>query len=143
MRRGILVATAAVLTVAAVLGVLAFFNSRDDATIGEDGSSAPGQPAPEATAPEATGDELRRGNVILLYGDRGDRAALRALADDLAGPEEPALVDAGQAVIVRRRAGTRGVAAEAYKRRLEAPSAEDPQLRAFVEHWLGRGSVRD
>ena len=112
MRRGILVATAAVLTVAAVLGVLAFFNSRDDATIGEDGSSAPGQPAPEATAPE-----LRRGNVVLRFGDPADAAALRRLAGEY-GPAS--LAGAGQAVLVRRAPAAQGVVAEAYRRRLQA-----------------------
>ncbi|HEV3002556.1 MAG TPA: DUF3105 domain-containing protein [Solirubrobacteraceae bacterium] len=134
MRRAGLVAAAAVLTVAAVLGVLAFFNARDDATFGDDGApAAPGRPAPQATAPE-----LRRGNVVLRYGDPAHAATLRRMAAEF-GPES--LAGAGQAVLVRRDPGTRGVVAEAWRRRLQASSPDDPALREFAEYWLGRGAM--
>jgi hypothetical protein len=32
------------------------------------------------------------------------------------------------------------VIARAHGRALASPSAEDPRLRAFVEHWLGRAA---
>jgi hypothetical protein len=133
VRRGLLTGAAALLTVAAVLGVIAFFNARDDATIGEE-RAAPGAPAPDATSPE-----LERGNVVVRFGDPADEAPLRALAREF-GPES--LAQAGQAVLVRRDAGTPGVVAEAYRRRLEVRRPDDPALRAFVEFWLGRGAMR-
>jgi hypothetical protein len=134
VRRAGAIAAATVLTIAAVLGLLAFFNSRDDATIGERGANGPGAPAPSATAPE-----LERGNVVLHFDDPADARALRRLAQQY-GPES--LADDGQAVLVRRTPGTRGVAAEAYRRRLEVPRPDDPALREFVEFWLGRGAMR-
>ena len=128
-----MVAAAAVLTVVAVLGVLAFFNSRDDSTISGRGDAVPG-----VADPGATRDELKRGNVVLHFDDPADAAPLRRLAREF-GPAT--LADAGQAVLVRRTPGTPGVAAEAYKRRLEAPGPDDPALREFIDHWLGRGAV--
>ena len=128
-----MVAAVAVLTVAAVLGVLAFFNSRDESTISESGGAAPGKADPEATR-----DELKRGNVVLHFDNAADAPALRRLAREF-GPAS--LAGEGQAVLVRRTPGTPGVAAEAYKRRLEAPRPDDPDLREFIDYWLGRGAV--
>ena len=131
MRRGALIAVAAVVTVAGIFAVLLFFSGRDDSTLGVDDANAPGQAAPSLTAPE-----LERGNVVLRFAAPADREVLRALADEF-GPES--LTDQGQAVIVRRDPGSQGVVAEAYKRTLTTSAADDPQLRAFVEYWLGRG----
>ncbi len=128
-----MVAAVAVLTVAAVIGVLAFFNSRDDSTISERGGAAPGKADPGATR-----DELKRGNVVLHFSDPADAPTLRRLAREF-GP--PSLAGEGQAVLVRRTPGTPGVTAEAYKRRLEAPRPDDPDLREFIDYWLGRGAV--
>ena len=135
MRRGLLIGAAALLTVAAILGVLAFFNARDDSTIGEN------QEAPGQASDALTGDTLARGNVVLRYGDPGQRAALEALARDIAGADDPALVEAGQAIVVERGTGGR-IVASAYKRTLTVDSPEDPKLREFVQYWLGRGSMR-
>ena len=135
MRRGAIIAAVAVLTVAAVLGVLAFFNSRDDATIGEDRAT------PGTVAPDATGRTLEQGNVVFVYGDPAHREPLRALAADISGPPDEALIHAGQSVLVQRKPGAGNVVAEAYRRRLEVASPRDPALRAFAEHWLGRGAM--
>ena len=132
MRRGVLIAAAAVLTVAAILGVLVFFSSRDESTLEQ--TDVPGEAAPEATAPE-----LERGNVVLRFSAPADREVLRALAEEF-GPES--LADEGQAVLLRRDPGTQGIEALAYKRRLRTAAADDPALRAFIEHWLGRGRMR-
>jgi hypothetical protein len=128
-----MVAAAAVLTVVAVIGVLAFFNSRDDSTISERGGAAPGQADPKATR-----DELKRGNVVLHFDNPADAPALRRLAREF-GPAS--LADAGEAVLVRRTPGTPGIAAEAYRRRLETPRPDDPRLREFIDYWLGLGAV--
>ena len=134
MRRAGLIVAATVLAGAAVLVLLAFFNSRDDSTIGAE-ESAPGR-----ADPRFTHDRLRRGNVILYYGRGGDRAALEAVARDVAGAPEPALVEAGQAVLVERGESA-GVVAAAYRRSLSVSSPDDPRLREFVQFWLGRSSL--
>ena len=134
MRRGVLVAAAALLTVAAIFGVLMFFSARDDSTIGDDDANAPGR----ADA-ALTDDTLARGNVVVRFSAPADRDVLRALADEF-GPET--LADQGQAVLVRRDPGAQGVVAQAYQRRLEVDAADDPALRAFIEYWLGRGRMR-
>jgi hypothetical protein len=132
-RAGIIVA-ATVLTAAAVLGLLAFFNSRDDSTIGSE------QNAPGRADPRFSDDRLRRGTVILYYGRPGDRAGLEAVAREIAGAPEPALVEAGQAVLVERGESA-GIVAAAYRRTLSVRSPDDPQLREFVQFWLGRSSL--
>ena len=83
---------------------------------------------------------LEVGNVVLVYGTRTPPRALRVLANDVAGPFDPALVRAGQAVVLARRPGTPGVVALAWTRLLRVPRADDPRLSAFAEGWLGRGA---
>ena len=136
MRRAGLVVVAVVLALAGSVAIVAFLNSRDDAQLetAEDG--------PGVVAADATGERLRRGNVVLTYRSEADGRRLRALAEEVAGPADPSLVDAGQAVVVERAGDqTDPVLASAYRRRLTARSANDPQLRAFVEFWLGNAAV--
>jgi hypothetical protein len=83
---------------------------------------------------------LELGDVVLFYGRAADAAALRAIADDVSGPFDPALAAAGQSVLVDRRPGTRGVVAVAWRHVLEAPSGRDPRLRTFTEALLGKGA---
>lgn len=83
---------------------------------------------------------LEQGNVVLVYGTGSPPAALRALQDELSGPFDPALAAAGQAVILARRAGTRGVVALAWRRLERAATPTDPRLGTFAEHWLGAGA---
>ena len=47
------------------------------------------------------------------------------------------LVKSGQAVVLARRAGTKGVVALAWRHRLRAAGARDPQLEEFASYWLG------
>ena len=133
MRRGLLIALAALLVVAGILGILAFFTARDDSTIGED-AAAPGQEAPDATA-----RVLEQGNVIFLYAEPADREPLEELAAEIAGPSDEALRHAGQAIIVEKGDG---LGALAYERRVEVSSPDDPELQRFAEYWLGRGAMR-
>lgn len=83
---------------------------------------------------------LAAGNVILFYGTSAPPPGLAALADRVAGPFDPQLAAAGQAVILARRPGTRGVTAAAWRHLQPAPSAGNPALGAFADFWLGRGS---
>ncbi len=80
MRRAGTVAVALLVALVGAVGVIAFFQARDDSTIGGE-RSGPGVEAPGETAAP-----LRRGNVLLTYRRREDGAALRALAEEIGGP---------------------------------------------------------
>jgi hypothetical protein len=99
--------------------------------------TGPGAEVPGQTG--ALGTRLRAGNVVLRYGDTGDREPVLALARDIAGPRLAALLAAGQAVLVARQPGLRGIRALAWRHELTAGSVRSPALRGFVEYWLGRG----
>lgn len=136
MRRAGLLALALLIALAGTVGIIAFLQARDDAEIGTR-EGAPGVEAPGETSPR-----LRTGNVLLTYRSQADGAALRALAEEIAGAPDPALQDAGQAILVERRPDQRtAVVARAWQRRLEAGGAQDPALPAFAEAWLGVGAM--
>jgi hypothetical protein len=136
--RVLVVAAAILVALAGSIGLIAFFQSRDDADIG--GSA--GAEAPGVSAPAETEARLRKGNVVITYSDQSDGPALRALAEDVAGPPDMTLVDAGQAVIVEQNPDQdEPVVVRAYKRRLVAQSGADREVREFVEHWLGQPAV--
>ena len=82
---------------------------------------------------------LALGNVVLTYASARPPAALKSLQADVSGPFDPALAQAGQAVILARRQGSTGVIALAWRRRLRVSDPADPQLRAFADAWLGQG----
>lgn len=92
---------------------------------------------------------LEVGDVVLAYGDRGFTRALRSLAADVAGPFDSDLAAAGQAVILdplsaKQAKGATlsalaGVTALAWRHRLQVASPQVPELRQFIEFWLGRG----
>ena len=135
MRRAGLAALAVVVALGGSIGLITFFQSRDEGSLDQQDSDAPGVVANDLDRPE-----LVSGNVVLTYRQSGQRAQLKALAENIAGPTDPALIEAGQSVIVQARpSGGGGVVAEAYRRRLEVASVDDPALRSFIEYWLGRG----
>ncbi len=82
---------------------------------------------------------LELGNVVLAYDAPRPPAALRALQEELAGPFDAEVAAAGQAVVLARRADAGGTVALAWGRAQRASGPGDPRLRAFAEHWLGRG----
>ena len=130
MRRLVTAVVTVAVALGGVVGIVAFFASRDQATTQ--------QAAPAGTlAPGTGGGLLTAGNVELDYGRAADGPRLRALARSLGAPDTPALRAAGQAVVVRRRPGVGGVLARALHHRLEVASPADPRLQDFVESWLG------
>jgi hypothetical protein len=125
-----------VLAVLLVAGAAAFFVSRDDATVprATESGSGPGEPRPENAEPK-----VRPGNVVLLHSDERLTLDLRRLAERVAGPPDPALTAAGQAVLVQHRPNLDvPVTAVAVTRMLEASGPRDQALETFVEYWLGR-----
>jgi len=108
-------------------------------------ASGPHVPTPVRRDGTLTRDQLltalEAGNVVFVFGGaRADEAQLRAVQDDVAGPFDPALASAGQAVILDRRPGTGGVVALAWRRMLTAPRATHARLRDFADAWLGKGT---
>jgi hypothetical protein len=131
-RRAVIALAVLVLGAAGAIAALAVLNGRDDASVQR--STGPGDERGAGARPA-----VAPGNVLLLYSDERETAALRALALRTGGRETPALVGAGQAVIVRRRPGLRTpVLALSTHRRLDAAGPADPRLRTFVEYWLAR-----
>jgi hypothetical protein len=130
MRRAAIAVLSAAVGVAAVIGAIAFFASRDEgstdrrSTVGERDRGA-------QTA------LLRAGNVELTYGSAADRTRLNALVDAVGTGDSRALRAAGQAVVLRLKPGVSGVLARAGHHRLRVRSAADPRLQDFVETWLG------
>jgi hypothetical protein len=126
-----------VVALAGVVGLLAFFESRDQSTTaGDTAEQGPGRPDPSAGQPS-----LELGNVVLRYAQPGDRAALIALAGRLAGADTSTLRQTGQAVILVEDPAADPILAQAWKRSLRVTSAADPRLQDFVEAWLGRGKA--
>ena len=151
-RRAAGAAVTIVIALAGGFGLLLFFVARDDAPVEERGTTTPARGPGEAAGAAVTRQlpaarraeltrALRAGNVVLVYGTPAPPRALSALAAEVSGgPPDPALVAAGQQVILARRSGTAGVVALAWERTLRAPSPSDPELARFAEAWLGRGA---
>jgi len=85
---------------------------------------------------------LQAGDVVFIYGTHTPPAGLRALANALAPPFSPALAASGQAVILARRPGVKGIVGLAWTHLTRAQTTNDPRLRAFANVWLGRGASR-
>lgn len=96
-------------------------------------------------ATELTGDEwlhaLELGNVILAYGSEEPGEALERLQEDV-GPYDPELAAAGQSVVLAYVEGLAQPTAVAWRRTLEFQDPAAPEVREFVEAWLGTGAPR-
>lgn len=111
-------------------------------------TSGPHRPAQiERDAATVSDDQLLQalaaGDVVFMYGTRRPPPGLAALASSIAAPFSPALAVAGQAVILARRSGIRGVLGVAWTRLLHVRAPDDSQLRSFALYWLGRGARAD
>jgi hypothetical protein len=139
-----------------VVLLLLFFQGRDSSQVHHDASplAGPGLLLPAdggaAVAPGAvrvdgmrlSGAQLQRtldlGNVALLYGTAAPPPALRMLARQIAGSFDPALEASGQAIVLARRPGLKGVLALAWRHALQVPDSSKPALGRFADFWLGR-----
>jgi Protein of unknown function (DUF3105) len=85
-------------------------------------------------------EALESGDVVIMYGGRNPPPGLSSFARATAGPFTPALAAAGQAVILARRPGTKGLIGLAWAHKLRVSVANDGPLRPFTDYWLGRGA---
>jgi uncharacterized protein DUF3105 len=169
LRRALPAVVGVVLAIAAIAAVFLVVTGRDDSEVagpsgpGElqpnRGASHSGPAEPSGDDPPTSGTHrpvlvtrdrrpitndqlihaLELGDVVILYEGREPDPALVRLQDDVAGPFDAELAAAGQAVILARRPGAGPATALAWRRILRAGDPADPDLRAFTEHWLGRG----
>jgi hypothetical protein len=167
VRRVVTVVLGVALAVAILLVNAIVFTARDDAPVnvvngpGEalrDQCAAHRAGGPYESTPPASGPHLPRapqreqlasddellealelGDVVIVYPTRMPPAALRRLQDDLSGPFDRAVAAVGQSVILTRDPRIGQITALAWRHRLRAASADDPQLRAFADFWLGKG----
>jgi hypothetical protein len=137
MRRLGLLLAVLVLAALGAFAAIAFLNARDDAGVNTPTSAGPGAPVAQIGGVATQPLDVPAGNVVVLYSSGTQRAALEALADDIAGPASKDLEDAGQAVLVRREASADGIVAVANGRGVRVTDPADPALRAFIEGQLG------
>lgn len=140
------------LSLAIVIAVVIALQSRDEGNVGN--GEGPGEKVEARCPDEAAGvtrdkrplseDQIRQalslGNVVIRYPQAKPPATLRELQDELTGPFDAEIAAAGQAVILAR--GGTSVEALAWGHRLRPGSPNDPQLRPFVEAWLGDGAPK-
>ncbi|MBA2767093.1 MAG: hypothetical protein H0U33_09000 [Solirubrobacterales bacterium] len=132
MRRALTLLMTIVLCLAGVVGVLAFFNARDESTVAEQ-PRGPGEDLPPLA------DQIETpGNVFLRTGDGADLPELRALGEELAGEPTDALRATGQAVVVEQDISVDGIEAIAAGSSLTVQEPDDPELEEFVSFWLGK-----
>jgi hypothetical protein len=139
-----------VVSLAAVVAVILFLQSRDEGNVSA--GTGPGEKVnalcpdtPEGITHDArplTENQVRHalelGNVVLRYHGSRPPAALRQIQDELTGPFDAEIAAAGQAVILAGGGNT--IEALAWGRRLRARTPGDPALRTFAEAWLGEGA---
>jgi hypothetical protein len=153
-----------VVGLAAVVGLVFAFASRDDSQVGGEtagldrdlgsghGSRADASAEFPTSGPHRpdlvtrdrralTNDQLLHalelGNVVVFYDSF--EPALGRLQREVAGPFDAEIAAAGQAVILAPREGAGPATALAWRASFRAQSATDPELRAFVENRLGTG----
>jgi len=129
----------------AVVLLVIWFNSRDDAGVDRSGAATATAPGEVFDRPQQYLDArqvalLDKGDVYVVSAGARPAAPLLALRERLSGPPDPVLEQAGQAVVLVQKAGTDGVVALAHGRRLQTADPADPRLEAFASHWLGRGA---
>jgi hypothetical protein len=126
---------AIVIALAALVGLIAFINSRDDSGVEQQAATSGGPGTPYRGQPvlsPALEDAVKRGNVILLYRDEKPPAG----TEKLVPPGGKALVQAGQSVVLEREPALRTPLVALSAKKIE--QADTPQqLQPFVDYWLG------
>ena len=125
-------ALATLVALAAVVGLISFFNSRDDSSLSSQ-SKGPGKPyRGQPILSPADRDAVKRGNIVLLYRDDKPPAGTQ----ELIPPGGKALERAGQSVVLDREPTLKTALAAVSKDKIQA--ADNPQdLDEFIQYWLG------
>ena len=121
----------------ALVGLIAFINSRDKSGVDQESAQSAGPGKAYTGNPvlsPALQAAVKRGNVVVLYRDPKPPAGTAALVP--AGGK--ALVQAGQSVVIDREPTLRTALAAVSSKRIEEADAPQ-QLEPFVEYWLGGG----
>jgi hypothetical protein len=124
-----------VVSLAAVVGLIALINSRDRSNLSPRAAAGGAQGAPYRGDPPLTPaarDAVRLGDVVIVYRDRKPPAGVRALVP----PGGAALVQAGQAVLLERDPALPVPLAAVSRTRVE-PARTPAELEDFVNYWLG------
>jgi hypothetical protein len=127
---------AVLIALAALIGLIAFLNSRDTGGVNQETtSSAAGPGSPYRGTPAlsaALQSAVKRGNIVLLYRD----ATPPPGTEQLVPPGGKALVQAGQGVVLQREPQLQAALAAVSAKKIE--EADRPQqLQQFVDYWLG------
>jgi hypothetical protein len=128
-------AAAVVVGLAALVGLIAILNSRDQSGIEQHSAvtAGPGKPyRGEPVLSPGLEDAVKRGNVVVLYRDAKPPAGTTALVP----PGGQALESAGQSVVIEREPTLSTPLAAVSAKRIQAADAP-AQLRAFIDYWLG------
>jgi hypothetical protein len=135
VRRAASWAATLVVALAALVGLIALINSRDQSGVDKQSAVVAGPGTPyrgEPVLPAALDDVVKRGNVVVLYRDASPPAGTRALLT----PGGEALEQAGQAVVLARDPTLSAPLAGVSATKVE--QANSPaELRAFIDYWLG------
>jgi hypothetical protein len=122
---------ALVVGLAAVVGLIALLNSRDDSEVSHE--PGPGRPyRGEPVLSPALEDAVKRGNVVVLYRDKAPPARTQALVP----PGGKALEGAGQSVVLEREPALKTPLAAVSKTRIERANRPE-ELQVFIDYWVG------
>jgi hypothetical protein len=124
-----------VVSLAALVGLIALLNSRDKSGVDQQAAvtAGPGKPyRGEPALSPALKDALKLGNVVVLYRDPSPPAGTPSLVP----PGGKALEAAGQAVLVDRQPTLATPLAAVAATRIQEADAPG-QLRPFIDYWLG------
>lgn len=128
-------AAAVLVGLAALVGLIAILNSRDESGVSQhaDVKAGPGKPytGTPVLSPSLE-DAVKRGNVVVLYRDDKPPAGTQALVP----PGGAALEEAGQAVVLDREPTLTTPLAAVSKKKIQTADAP-AQLRDFIDYWLG------
>jgi hypothetical protein len=128
-------AAALVVGLAAVVGLIAALNSRDESGVAQraDVSAGPGKPyRGEPVLSPALEDAVKRGNVVVLYRDDTPPPGTAQLVP----PGGKALEAAGQSVVIDREPTLTTPLAALSAKRIQVADAP-AQLQPFIDYWLG------
>ena len=128
---------ATLIGLAALVGLIAFLDSRDQGNIAQE-SAGPGTPYRGEPALSPTlEDAVQRGNVVVLYRDAKPPAGTTALIP----PGGKLLVNSGQSVVIGREPTLNAPLAAVSADKVQ--DANSPQeLAAFIDYWMGRRGTR-